>query len=352
MNEKIKYLKNSPLYNMSLASMELFHSNFWAWLMEKDSRFINVFFDVSTNNITSCKILRESHHRDIVICIEDEKVQKEYIIENKLKSLPYKEQLYRYETGTKNFKSGIITGIIEPDFKRNNECENWTFLSYHTISKKLRTTDYLNGEYKLILNMYCDVVDALFYVLNNHLEESDFKYDLCYKEPYSKFIDIRLHDIVKKLKMADFKMYFDEHYRNEVSCIIPNYELVTKVGFSNGQAIMDIFFENLEGLSEKERIKIGIQIQDGQYRRVVEVPGVSTINTFKKYLGCWFEERTNNSIFGLSTSMSKDYCEYKPSFVYQYWNISENSSLQTDSFITYDTLCKQIVSDLSKINII
>jgi len=42
--ENIKALKDSPLYAMSLGGRELFHSNFWAWLIREDTQFINVFF--------------------------------------------------------------------------------------------------------------------------------------------------------------------------------------------------------------------------------------------------------------------------------------------------------------------
>ena len=42
--EKIEELHQSPIYAMSLCSKELFHSNFWAWLMEQDERFIELFF--------------------------------------------------------------------------------------------------------------------------------------------------------------------------------------------------------------------------------------------------------------------------------------------------------------------
>ena len=43
MNDIIKNLKESPLYNLSLANKELFHSNFIAWFGEKyPTYFINL----------------------------------------------------------------------------------------------------------------------------------------------------------------------------------------------------------------------------------------------------------------------------------------------------------------------
>ena len=38
-------IKRSLIYAMSRGSHELFHTNVWAWLIEKDHSFIRVFFD-------------------------------------------------------------------------------------------------------------------------------------------------------------------------------------------------------------------------------------------------------------------------------------------------------------------
>jgi|GEM_PF-6652728 len=44
----INRLNNSPMFAMSLGSKELFHSNFWAWIMENadpDKLLLHLFFD-------------------------------------------------------------------------------------------------------------------------------------------------------------------------------------------------------------------------------------------------------------------------------------------------------------------
>ena len=45
MDDKLNELKHSPIYAMSLGSKELFHSNFWKWLITEDFNFASVFFD-------------------------------------------------------------------------------------------------------------------------------------------------------------------------------------------------------------------------------------------------------------------------------------------------------------------
>ena len=43
----VEKLKSSLIYQMSLASKELFHSNVWAWIIEKDHSITkSVFFDL------------------------------------------------------------------------------------------------------------------------------------------------------------------------------------------------------------------------------------------------------------------------------------------------------------------
>ena len=43
--EDIKELEKSPIYAMSLGSNELFHSNFWEWLIKQNPEFAKVFFE-------------------------------------------------------------------------------------------------------------------------------------------------------------------------------------------------------------------------------------------------------------------------------------------------------------------
>ena len=44
LKKSIELLKKSPIFAMSLSSKELFHSNFWAWLISQDEDFIKLFF--------------------------------------------------------------------------------------------------------------------------------------------------------------------------------------------------------------------------------------------------------------------------------------------------------------------
>lgn len=111
---------------MSLGSKELFHSNFWAYLIRTNEyrRLIHAFFkdfDLQTFD----KVERENKHRDLTIF---DKNGKEYLIENKIKSYPDEDQLKEYSGGS--FIKGSITGIKEHPFK----LDKWKFTSYSEIA--------------------------------------------------------------------------------------------------------------------------------------------------------------------------------------------------------------------------
>lgn len=93
----IQELEKSPLFALSLCGKELAHSNFWEWLIKlednKKHPFIEVLQGFYKNNYVFTGVKREENHRDITIHYKDGNVEKCFVIENKLKSIPTIEQL-------------------------------------------------------------------------------------------------------------------------------------------------------------------------------------------------------------------------------------------------------------------
>ena len=121
MDKEIKFLKKSLMYQMSLGSRELFHSNVWAWLMEIDNNFIKVFFDdLDIMQYKVVKICREKYNRDITIWLERKNVNIDrfvyLVIENKIKTLPNIEQLEKYSEDLNGYRisKAVFTGLINP----------------------------------------------------------------------------------------------------------------------------------------------------------------------------------------------------------------------------------------------
>ncbi len=126
----IAELKSNPIFNLSLASKELFHSNMLAWIAEDEDTnklFVEILKLFGITNEEEAKdianglrdnkymVLREYKNFDLCICEKIPQKKKdspkdegedEYgnipgqillILENKFKSIPYKAQLQKYQ---------------------------------------------------------------------------------------------------------------------------------------------------------------------------------------------------------------------------------------------------------------
>jgi hypothetical protein len=111
-------LRTSPMFKLSLSSKELFHSNFLEWLSNvSQDAFKDLILDMAGIKKVDYKwpdiwrVKREYNNFDLCVVAydqdqyknnEDERIDDDddfrilFVIENKVKSIPYKEQLERY----------------------------------------------------------------------------------------------------------------------------------------------------------------------------------------------------------------------------------------------------------------
>lgn len=82
----INKLSNNAMFNVSLTSRELFHTNFWTWMLRKYPKVFTPVFYPEYNKKDKIEVLREYKNTDLFLKIGDKSI----IIENKLKSLPDK----------------------------------------------------------------------------------------------------------------------------------------------------------------------------------------------------------------------------------------------------------------------
>jgi len=120
-------LKQSPLFQLSLASKELFHSNFLAWLCEAYSDRAGCLFatflprpPLTCEGLTVC---RESHNIDLLLTYPG---GAQLVIENKVKSLPAKQQLEEYAAAfpEKEQIGFLLLSLTRPAFLPLNETTN------------------------------------------------------------------------------------------------------------------------------------------------------------------------------------------------------------------------------------
>ena len=321
--DEIGYLKNSPIYAMSLGSKELFHSNFWAWLMRKDKGFVKVFFNKIDDKLLPEKenfgyVKREEKNRDITIHTKDGI----YIIENKIKTLPYVEQLAKYQIEAgKNFKGGVIAALKEPNFDCKAEynvtvnkkdyivdvqkkaanvneysfkikekqsvtsCESmncsdtsWKFMNYSDIKDGIFKKIVLlkcNRD-KTVTEMYCETVENLCKIVSEKLNEIDSNQAKWNFDDAKDFEKIKFDDVYKKLKLDILKEQILEELKKDNyidrSQISENQNFIFRVetAYSNKQPSISFKFVYKESDKVTDIYSFGIQIQNGGIRRYAE----------------------------------------------------------------------------------
>ena len=111
MDTFVEKLNNNPIFQLSLSSKELFHSNFLAWLAEDKNtqalfkKILSTWLgeDTFDYNTDCMEVKREYKNFDFSICekiINDEESETgkiRLVLENKFKSIAYKAQLENYQ---------------------------------------------------------------------------------------------------------------------------------------------------------------------------------------------------------------------------------------------------------------
>lgn len=376
----VKKLKENPIYAMSLSSKELFHSNFWAWLFERNVDYAKIFFG---EDIEECKCVeREQKHRDVTIWGKEVRNNKgnvnydeAYVIENKFKSLPYKEQLLKYqniiENSGKKFVKGIVTGIIEPEFIEDEDLNKWDYLSYDVIGEKVITVAMATeseGFEKQIIIEYGNMIKTLYRILLNSLKCNGKKWN-SYNHDCTK---LRINDIYSKLLAAELV----EHLRNNLKLEknVGDYGLSIEQHYGSNGASVDIHYKKTSN-DDKETVSVlGIQIEGTQYRwcakKNIKMKKYAddTNNFFEKMKECgWFVDydhrkfKSNDEKIIIDHKTGKEhtthmgtvkghsqetfpYRLYIPdkndeyTFMYQYWTFKENE--------TFEDICNVIQNDM------
>jgi len=163
----IDELKNNPLFQLSLSSKELFHSNFLVWLAE-DPNTGDVFqsvlklFGYDSDKAKEISdglrngqymALREYKNFDFCICEKVKNPKEEeldefipgrvlFILENKFKSIPYTAQLKAYhekvEAINEEGKRNIARNLYKEKHK-SGDYPRWNEKKYESILKGIKT---------------------------------------------------------------------------------------------------------------------------------------------------------------------------------------------------------------------
>lgn len=247
----VKELKNNVAFQLSLSSKELFHSNFLAWLAEDDAtrdvfnELLHTCFGVDWDfDPDTLMVKREYKNFDLCICekIKNPNVEKvklgteeEYmpgrilfVLENKFKSIPYEEQLIKYQKHISELNKGTDTQTnyillcLTESFTGNG---NWKFVTYSQYIEALSKANkklQANSCYHELIEKYCNFIK----LFSEHIKKC-LKEEICDKDTilptaqwsslidHQEFYAIRCYDVWQKIVMQHCACIFAKMVKKE-----------------------------------------------------------------------------------------------------------------------------------------
>ena len=236
---KVKGLMESPMLYLSGGSKELFHSNFLYWLgvnyRDAFQQTMTRLLNINATWPEGWEVKREYKHLDLCVTyLKDtgkmrngESVKKEcafIILENKVKSLPERTQLRRYEKVFEGYNQGCTYGVLSlvknfPGSKYLDENTCWQLHHYNELAdviNKYCTAD-IRKEHHIYISDYCAYVRELSKLAEGWKVEEDDTF-LAQEEGLA---ELRLNDIYEKVRYAQIAAILANRLENVV---MPNDE--------------------------------------------------------------------------------------------------------------------------------
>ena len=358
-------LLQSPMLYLSSGSKELFHSNFLYWLGIKHRQlFEKVMTKLCYINAawpSDWMVKREHRHLDLCITYKKDKCAF-IIIENKVKSLPDRIQLKRYEEVYKNKGCSYILLSLVKDFVGLQEIENsttWQVHHYDELSDIISvsaSSEEMSESHRVYINDYCQFVKSL-----SQLAES-WKFDgnQTFLNDNSELREMRLYDVYQKLLYSQLATQLAKLMRTEkiadVILGMSDFDVITskkvcediqQMYFNNDdpKPFQHIFISSnlLHGVGLVEaKIKVSddccyvVQLQGNRYCHGIERSNVR----FDKLTNeeTQFLNFTCSGLIGGGDKSHARLCHYKDSFIYKWQKV--------DATLSIDYLIEMIRKDL------
>lgn len=218
MTQEIEDLQKNLVFHLSLNSKELYHSNL---LNSIATKYPNLFNKVLENLDVDFKISEEQmpkrEHKNLDFCVLD-KGKIVFALENKFKSIPYKEQLDKYNGTIGNKDDQPVQRVLltlSTNFPDREAIEQlnpkWKIVTYEGYIEALQSAlkdENLNNELeknqnkiewefdKQLYIRYCNWVSTIAEYINGKLNSPDKKWSDMFD---SDLEEIRMNDIWQKV---------------------------------------------------------------------------------------------------------------------------------------------------------
>ena len=356
-------LKESNVFFLSLHSKELFHSNFIAWITERNKDAFRNFFEDFTGIQLPDKFRVEREKQNFDLCIsvlnDNGKVDSiSCIIENKVKSMPYAEQLEKYSEklesmGAKDAKKVLLSLSTES----LPNVDGWVCRTYEDLANSLAKIVPLFEDYaQFLLKDYIEFIKTLHQLQSEWRIPEKYKAaftmddetkelridDLCQKIIYSKI----LNQIIDKL---DYKNCVIGSSLNKLKAYKGEKKVFADCGLSRTIGLLEVKVKVNSGYV------LGIQLQGSQYRYLAESLDGEPIHKkcksdndiFKFVFNKKVCDPRNQKINSLEKDGEKyPYCKFGDTFMYRYRDVSEANTEDIIEDIVKD--CNELIKKAMK----
>lgn len=269
MKKIIAALNANPMFHMSLASKELFHSNFLYWLWKLDaSKFLTLLDKLSECNdfsrLTpdSIEVKREYQHFDLCV-LKKGTNEVLLVIENKVKSIPYVEQLNKYTRKLDGDCKKVLLTLMQ-DFLGRDKVEDssdWEIKHYNDLAVAIKES-YVDTEYQTFIDEYIKFISILHNLSTSWNPDNVL---ITKQTIYKVFENLRLHDFFGKLFFSRVAAKLKEKLNEEIDEKELSNISVSSSYSDRGGPLFDVTIRNLID-TETEFI---IQVQGECYRHAV-----------------------------------------------------------------------------------
>ncbi len=306
-----KALKKSPLFQLSLASKELFHTNFLYWLATTDETkplFLNFLSRNGINISGQWEVRREYLHLDLCLTAIPKKNKKGeelppeilLVIENKVKSIATKSQLVGYQdvvdvnnksVAKRNKSSKVlckfilltlaefeqkVTGWVVCDYKKLADSLDLKVISCPDITQYQKDIieDYKGfiGNLHQLSRLWTLDVRSKYFPSEECLKlYDDLRLnDLFEKQRFNQMVELLIGELGKKsvvsVRGGDISPIKNESLpetflKNHKDKVYIHHD------YTNGKGLLDIKI-----VAPAENYIVGIQLQGNQYRHYVQYP--------------------------------------------------------------------------------
>ena len=376
---ELKELYQNPMFRISLGSKELFHSNFLAFLWDCDKQaFLNVinYLLPKGKKINVSELLgkegltiyREKENLDLCIChTENNKECIDIVIENKVKSIPYIEQLdeYRQTAAKPQYKnSASVTYILltlATEFPNKETIErDWNIITYDQLVEAIKQCYCKNNiepRLQQYVADYTDFIEKLsaLQIVDKFNDEPFHNPDIIAAYHKKKLSDLYLKQrgsyficlLLKKIAEAQKnnrlgKIDIKQGAKSQASGknVVDNSKnaiIYLASGMNRGKSTITIHIYPKESQSS-----YALQIEGNQYRHMFIQSGLIAKRNEK------IEQHLNNMPFFAQDQLPKllqedwqgrgDFNQYQPDCLYKYVTFEKTTGGQMLDIVVEDII--------------